>query len=107
MGFTPSTSETALRQNNGDVTQTVDWLIYNEQTEHAGLVSTPERLPSKHPDVDSVPARQTRRRHGLEHTEDHIDIDSDVQTATSALQMHPQQTLIYNTFIDRAHNAIR
>ena len=29
MGFTPSTSARALRKNNGDVTQTVDWLITN------------------------------------------------------------------------------
>jgi hypothetical protein len=29
MGFTPSTSEIALRQNGGDVTQTVAWLITN------------------------------------------------------------------------------
>lgn len=29
MGFTPSTSARALQKNNGDVTQTVDWLITN------------------------------------------------------------------------------
>lgn len=29
MGFTPSTSERALKKNNGDVTQSVDWLIIN------------------------------------------------------------------------------
>lgn len=29
MGFTPSTSAKALKQNNGDVTQSVDWLITN------------------------------------------------------------------------------
>lgn len=29
MGFTPSTTQRALRQNNGDITQTVDWLIAN------------------------------------------------------------------------------
>lgn len=29
MGFTPSTSATAMRINNGDVTQTVNWLITN------------------------------------------------------------------------------
>jgi hypothetical protein len=29
MGFTPSTSANALKQNNGDVTRSVDWLITN------------------------------------------------------------------------------
>ncbi|KAF1840673.1 uncharacterized protein K460DRAFT_321001 [Cucurbitaria berberidis CBS 394.84] len=29
MGFTPSTTERALEQNSGDVTQTVDWLVNN------------------------------------------------------------------------------
>lgn len=29
MGFTPSTSAKALKENNGDVTQSVDWLITN------------------------------------------------------------------------------
>ncbi|KAF2631894.1 hypothetical protein BU25DRAFT_487485 [Macroventuria anomochaeta] len=43
MGFTPSTSARALKQNNGDVTQTVDWLITNrvadDELSHASQMS--------------------------------------------------------------------
>lgn len=33
MGFTPSTTQKALKENNGDVTSTVDWLVANDVAE--------------------------------------------------------------------------
>ncbi|UPX10727.1 uncharacterized protein EKO05_0001369 [Ascochyta rabiei] len=46
MGFTPSTSERALKRNKGDVTQSVDWLITNriaddELVSHNSQMSEP------------------------------------------------------------------
>jgi hypothetical protein len=54
MGFTPSTSAKALKQNNGDVTQSVDWLITNrvgddELVSHTSQISrgdTKQTLPN-------------------------------------------------------------
>lgn len=48
MGFTPSTSFRALKHNNGDITQSVDWLIANktaddELVSHASQVSRTSR----------------------------------------------------------------
>lgn len=45
MGFTPSTSARALRKNNGDVTQTVDWLITNRVADDE-LLSFTSRMPN-------------------------------------------------------------
>ncbi|KAH6614899.1 hypothetical protein C7974DRAFT_402874 [Boeremia exigua] len=51
MGFTPSTSARALRQNNGDVTQTVNWLVTNKVAEDELVDDTPPlpKLNIDHP----------------------------------------------------------
>jgi hypothetical protein len=52
MGFTPSTSARALRKNNGDVTQTVDWLITNRiaDDELLSLTSRMSNIDNKRPE---------------------------------------------------------
>lgn len=43
MGFTPSTSARALQKNNGDVTQTVEWLITNRVADDELVTQTSPR----------------------------------------------------------------
>ncbi|KAF9695762.1 hypothetical protein EKO04_006162 [Ascochyta lentis] len=42
MGFTPSTSERALERNNGDVTQSVDWLVTNRVADDELVCHNPQ-----------------------------------------------------------------
>jgi hypothetical protein len=42
MGFTPSSTKVALKQNNGDVTQTVDWLVSNGGDDELAPQDTPK-----------------------------------------------------------------
>jgi hypothetical protein len=42
MGFTPSSTKMALKQNNGDVTQTVDWLVSNGGDDELAPQDTPK-----------------------------------------------------------------
>jgi hypothetical protein len=51
MGFTPTSTGRALKHHNGDVTQTIDWLINNGmgEDELAPRNSPKEKPPPKHP----------------------------------------------------------
>ncbi|KAF2833301.1 hypothetical protein CC86DRAFT_451044 [Ophiobolus disseminans] len=46
MGFTPISTERALKQSSGDVAQTVDWLINNGMGEDELAHKTPKREPA-------------------------------------------------------------
>lgn len=82
MGFTPSTSETALRQNNGDVTQTVDWLITNRVAEDE-LVSHPSSM-SKPGKKQALTILESATHHDESRT-DHIGIRQTVVTDTGVM----------------------
>ena len=57
MGFTPSTTKEGLERNNGDVTQTIDWLVSNKLT--ADELASPNHLSVKSTalTIDSQPAK--------------------------------------------------
>ncbi|KAL1607852.1 hypothetical protein SLS60_002790 [Paraconiothyrium brasiliense] len=55
MGFTPSTTKKALRQHNGDVTHTVNWLIAN------GIPAEDELAPPK---SSKTKDKKKSKRHG-------------------------------------------
>ncbi|KAF3040931.1 hypothetical protein E8E12_007452 [Didymella heteroderae] len=51
MGFTPYTSAKALKQNNGDVTQSVDWLITNRVADDELVCHTSQMSQDDHKQV--------------------------------------------------------
>lgn len=56
MGFTPSTTAGALKRNNGDVIQTVDWLVTNNIGHDELAPQSPPRPMPKQKKGDELPA---------------------------------------------------
>lgn len=89
MGFTPSTSERALKQNNGDVTQSVDWLITNKIADDELISHTPQM--SKNACHQSRTNTDNEQSQNNDFHENNIDAEQTIErdnSATSAVTYH-------------------
>lgn len=79
MGFTPSTSARALRENNGDVAQTVNWLVTNKIADDE-LISHASEL-SKSENERFVCDSIDKSKHRNDSSANNVDATSDVTTS--------------------------
>ena len=81
MGYTPSTSKRALRENNDDVTQTVDWLITNGVADDE-LVSHNSQMSKTGDDGPTTNIESHKHNGGFQAS--HIDAKQTVATKIGA-----------------------
>jgi hypothetical protein len=83
MGFTPSSTQRALKRNNGDMTSSVDWLIANGMAEDE--LAPPRTLKAKNVKADK------------EHSTPHIDNASNSDSLTASKR---ERRVSFNEILD-------